>query len=314
MANSGVRVLRYWVFARGDIAPVFDGSTDRCTGLGPNWISHMQSIFDYAKEKGMMIYPSLMSFDWGRGPHTDIFTNDLAQQAFLQNAILPIATAFKDSSSIFAWDLCNEPEWIIRSEDGGEPCSGCTTFSLVQAKSLFSGMITTLRNAGVKQQISIGSACIKWLTERQLWNDLDIDFYDVHWYSWATQYYNLVNIKPSEEISPVKPIIIGEMQPNPLSDSFLQSGNWCDGNKCSDHTKIMYRLRELGYSGYLLWAWTDAGINCQAASVPHLNNFATKFPNPVICDSEENGDNSNSGENLMVNLVFDALTFAVCFW
>eukprot|EP00727_Mastigamoeba_balamuthi_P002650 m51a1_g12382 putative non-processive endoglucanase (409) ;mRNA; f:629972-631741 len=275
MKAKGVRVVRWWIFARSDILPYECWNGPIFTGLPDKYVDHLEQAVDFAKSIGLLVYPTLMSFDWGKGQHREIFTDAAARRAWIDNAVTPIVSRLRDNAGVFAWDLCNEPEWIVDDADGGEPCGDCARFRLADAKALFNGVIAVLRAKGARQPVSLGSASLKFLTQKPLWNDMDLDFWDFHWYSWATSWFNPLLLNASDAVSPSKPIVLGEVMPDPSQDSVLASpaNAWCRGRPCTDHGRIAARLSELGYSGYLPWAWTDQNF----LVVPHIRNHFLDF-------------------------------------
>eukprot|EP00727_Mastigamoeba_balamuthi_P002504 m51a1_g12250 hypothetical protein (501) ;mRNA; r:151687-153678 len=283
MRSKGARVVRWWIFATSDVIPSSCWSGSRFVALPPKYVDHIEEAVNYAKRCayrspiGLLVYPSLMSFDWGKGSrqHQEIFTDAQARQSWIDNAIAPIVERLKGNSGVFGWDLCNEPEWIIDGTDGGDPCSGCSKFRLAEVKALFNGVLAMIRAKGAKQPVSLGSASLKFLTQLKLWNDMDLDFWDFHWYSWATQWFNPLLQEASKAIIPAKPVIIGEVMPDPAQDAVLAKSDnrWCDGKACTDHGLLVTQLAKLGYSGYLPWAWTDPNF----VVAPHISNHFVVF-------------------------------------
>eukprot|EP00727_Mastigamoeba_balamuthi_P002599 m51a1_g12336 putative non-processive endoglucanase (355) ;mRNA; r:496348-497546 len=280
MKDKGVRVVRWWLFARSDVLPGECWSGSRFARLPYKYVDHIEESVNYAKSIGLLVYPALMSFDWGKGGHREIFTDAGARQSWIDNAIAPIVERLKNNAGVFAWDLCNEPEWIIDSADGGEPCSDCARFRMSDAKALFNGVLSVLRGKGARQPVSLGSASLKFLTQKRLWNDMALDFWDFHWYSWATPYFNPLLREASKVISPSKPVVIGEVMPNLAADPILSNGanRWCGGQTCTDHGRVVSKLADLGYSGYLPWAWTDSGFLVTPYIGNHFNDFNRVCP------------------------------------
>eukprot|EP00727_Mastigamoeba_balamuthi_P010041 m51a1_g566 putative non-processive endoglucanase (941) ;mRNA; f:505074-510552 len=259
------------------ILPASCWSGSHFVSLPPKYVDHIEEGVNYAKSIGLLVYPALMSFDWGRGQrgHTEIFTDPAARQSWIDNAVAPIVERLKGNAGVFGWDLMNEPEWIVDSTDGGDRCDDCARLRLADLKAFLNSEMATIRGKGAKQPISLGSASLKYLTQKRLWNDLDLDFWDFHWYSWATQWFNPLLQEASKAIVPSKPVIIGEVMPDPSQDSVLSNSanRWCDGQTCTDHGRLLARLAQLGYSGYMPWAWTDPNFVLE----PHIGNHFLMF-------------------------------------
>eukprot|EP00727_Mastigamoeba_balamuthi_P013003 m51a1_g8325 hypothetical protein (650) ;mRNA; r:149523-156217 len=282
MKNKGARVVRWWVFARSDVIPDTCWNSTKFSKLPSKFLDRVEKAVNYAKSIGLLVYPALMSFDWGKGNHLhpEIISDPEARQSWIDNAIAPLVQRLKSNSGVFAWDLWNEPEWIVATADGGEPGDGCRSFSLADVKALMNGVLSMMRAKGVKQPVSLGSASLKFFTQKKLWNDLDLDFWDFHWYSWATPYFNPLLIRASAAISPSKPIIIGEIMADPSQDSVLASAanTWCNGQVCTDHGRLIKRLAQLGYSGYMPWSWTDSSSPAASYIGSHFTEFASVCP------------------------------------
>eukprot|EP00727_Mastigamoeba_balamuthi_P006326 m51a1_g2313 hypothetical protein (1309) ;mRNA; f:473643-479426 len=281
--GRGARVIRWWIFASSDALPDTCWSGTQFAKLPDKYVDHIEEAFNYAKSIGLLVYPSLMSFDWGKGArhHQEIFTDAAARKSWVVNAVTPIIDRLKSNPAVFAWDLMNEPEWVIDSVDGGDPCDTCTKFRLSAVKALLNDVLAVLRAKGAKQPVSIGSASLKFLSQKKLWNDMSLDFWDFHWYSWATQYFNPLLVQASKAITPSKPVVIGEVMPDPSKDAVLASSanKWCDGKPCTDHGLLVAQLARLGYSGYLPWAWTDPNF----VLTPYIGNLFTSFKS--VCPS-----------------------------
>jgi hypothetical protein len=272
MASQGVHAVRWWVFPDGNTAPLWSGAQEgsTCTGLPTNWVTHMVEMADYAKSKNIRIYFCFTSFDWGYNGrswnHDDIFDNATIRKSFLDNAVKPILQALGTHEGVMGWDVINEPEWLIQSADGGDPNGSCESFSLANMRA-FAKDVADYVHLYAKQGVSVGSASMKWCGgQYQFWTGLGLDFYDFHWYDWATPYFNPFTTAPSA-LGLEKPCIIGEMMPNPQSASIAMT-----------HQQVLEKLYANGYAGYMPWAWNDSANDCKPYINPSFNNFEAAHP------------------------------------
>ena len=272
MAAEGVHALRWWVFPDACNVPLFDGTGEGslCTGLPTNWVNHMVEAADYAKAKNIRIYFCFTSFDWGYNGrawnHDDVFDNATVRRSFLDNAVKPILQALGTHEGVLGWDVINEPEWLISSADGGDPNNSCEAFSLVAMQQFVKDVVAYVHTYA-KQPVSVGSASMKWCGgQYQFWKGLGLDFYDFHWYDWATPYFNPLKTSPAD-LGLDKPCIIGEMMPNPGSSSLAMS-----------HQEVLEGLYANGYSGYMPWAWNDSSNDCKPYVTPSFTNFESVHP------------------------------------
>lgn len=272
MAAQGVRVVRWWVFPDGNVAPLWSGSGEGslCTGLPYKWVEHMVEMADYAKTRDMRIYFCFTSFDWGYNDrswnHDDIFDNVTVRKSFLENAVKPILQALGNHEGVMGWDVINEPEWLISGADGGDPNEKCEYFSLAQMREFVKDVVNYVHTYA-KQPVSVGSASMKWCGgQYQFWTGLGLDFYDFHWWDWATPWFNPLKTAPAD-LGLDKPCIIGEMMSNPAGASLQMT-----------YEQVLEGLYANGYAGCLAWAWNDNANDCKPYIYPSYNNFVAKHP------------------------------------
>jgi len=283
MASQGVHAVRWWIFPDGCNVPVFSGTGkgSLCTGLPTDWVNNMETMVNYAYTKdNIRIYFTFISFDWcytGRAwAHDDIIDNATVRQSFLDNAVKPILQALGTNPGVMGWDVMNEPEWIVASADNGDPNGSCDNFPLATLKQYVSAMVSYVHTYAT-QGVSIGSASMKWCGgQYQFWTGMGFDFYDFHWYDWATPYFNPLITSPTA-LGLDKPCIIGEMMPDPDAASDI----------AMTHQQILEAIHANGYSGYLPWSWNDSANDCQPYINPSFLNFEAEYPdvNQVLASS-----------------------------
>ncbi|PJI07418.1 MULTISPECIES: dockerin type I domain-containing protein [Clostridium] len=291
MKSKGVNAVRWWVFCDSWAAPLFsDAKGGLCTGLPDKWVDHMEEAANYANSKNMKIYFTFTSFDVARTTnnfyHGNIIDDLKVRKSFIDNAVTPIVKQLGTNPGIMGWDVVNEPEWMISDTDGGAPNKELTTFSLSTLRSFVKDMVDCIHQYA-KQPVSVGSASLKWLGEQyDFWSGLNLDFYDFHWYDWATPWFNPLKTSVDQlKVKLGKPVILGEVMPDMQNSSVKES-----------HQQVLEQLAKNGYSGYMLWSWTDSKINCQNATAPDFANFTKAHPelnidktdNTLACDV--NGD------------------------
>ncbi|WP_234122454.1 glycoside hydrolase 5 family protein [Clostridium hydrogenum] len=293
MASQGVHAVRWWVFCDSWAAPLFS-STDGsgvCTGLPDKWIDHMIEATNYAKSKNMKIYYTFTSFDVAKTNkafyHGSIIDNLTVRKSFIDNAVTPIVKALGNNEGVMAWDVVNEPEWMISSNDGGNPGEAITGFSLSTVRSFVKDMVDCIHQYA-KQPVSVGSASMKWIGgQYNFWSGLNLDFYDFHWYDWATPWFNPLRTSAAA-LKLDRPVMIGEMMPDTMNSSLKMS-----------HEQVLEGLLKNGYSGYMLWAWTDSNTNCVGKTSPDFDEFVKNHPElPITATSGSyaKGDVNDDGK------------------
>ncbi len=267
MSTKGVRALRWWVFPDLAYGPIWSGANEGslCTGLPDKWVDHMKETCDYALSKNVKIYWTITSFDCARNDdsvdHDDIIDNPVVLQSFLDNAMKPILQKLGEHQGVMGWDIINEPEWIVNKADNGEPNGKGESFPLSAMRNYIKTTCAYIHQYA-KQPVSFGSANMKWLgAQYDLWDNLGLDFYDFHWYDWATPYFNPTKT-PASSLNLDKPVIIGEMMPDSKSSSLGMT-----------HKQVLDAIYKNGYAGYLLWSWNDGAYDCK----PYIGNDFIDF-------------------------------------
>lgn len=280
MNNQGVYAVRWWVFCNMYASPLFTSTDGKglCTGLPDKWVEHMKEITDYANSKKMKIYYTFTSFDVANKTnnfyHGTIITDSAIRKSFIDNAVVPIVKGLSDNPGVMGWDVINEPEWAISAKDNGgregDNVNKYNELSLSDVRSFVKDM-TDCIHTYTNQPVSVGSASMKWCgNQYNFWQGLGLDFYDFHWYDWATPWFNPLKIKASD-LKLDKPVIIGEMMPNlqASQDSTIKS---------MTHQQMLEGLIKNGYSGYLLWAWNDQNCSCLNQTKPSFDLFKKAHP------------------------------------
>lgn len=278
MASQGIHSVRWWVFCNMYASPLFTSTDGKgvCTGLPTKWVEHMKEITDYAYSKDMKIYYTFTSFDVATNTndfyHGTIIDDLDIRKSFIDNAVTPIVQGLGDNPGVMGWDIINEPEWVISNADHGEPNGKCTPYSLSTMRSFVKDMADCIHKYA-KQPVSVGSASMKWLGSQypNFWAGLGLDFYDFHWYDWATPYFNPLKITAAS-LNLDKPVIIGEMMPDLSSSKDSQISSMT-------HEQILEGILKNGYGGYMLWSWTDtSGFNCEGKTTPYFAEFKNLHP------------------------------------
>jgi hypothetical protein len=261
MQARGVRTLRWWIYTDFIEAPLWSGKGKdlRCTGMPENWVANFMKAAEAAQKRGIRLYPVFSSFDLGLHGFREVVRNPETRKSFIENAVRPILKAAGTSEAIFAWDVINEPEWLVQEKDNGAPNKNLTDgpVSLQELRDYIREMAAEI-HASAKQPVSVGSAGLKWSgLQFDFFSGLKLDFFDVHYYDWMTPYFD-ITLTPKSSLSKNaeyrnKPMMIGECIPKPLTQ-------YTGKNKPLDHTGFLRAIRKMGYCGYLPWAWNEKPV------------------------------------------------------
>lgn len=283
MKARGVRTLRWWVFTDFVASPLWEGEGPhrRCTGLPEGWVENFKKAVEAAHDRGIRLYPVLSSFDLGRKGFKEVVSDKTLRQSFIEKAVRPLLDAVGKNEGIFAWDIINEPEWLVRHEDGGDPNKELTNgpVSLVELRDYIATMAKEIK-ARAKQPVSVGSAGLKWCGwQYDFYSGLGLDFFDAHYYDWMTPWFDITTI-PKSTLAKMnaeygaKPVIVGESISQPETQ-------YTGKNKPLDHFKFLQALLNMGYAGYLPWAWDERPeLDCSKSIDPHLNRALKELKLP----------------------------------
>jgi hypothetical protein len=226
LAESGVQVLRWFLLCDGRAGIRFDRNAAPA-GLDDFVFRDMDAALGLAQEAGLQVMFVLMDFHWclpartvanvqagGRGA---LLRNKPARTRLLDVVIRPVLERYGRDSSVFAWDLFNEPEWV---DDAG--------------LRAFLGEGVTLARSCCRQPVTIGSAGAQW---RDRYRDLGVDFYQVHWYDPLDAHVELG--ASIESLGFDRPVILGEFPTR--------------GSRRSPQ-EILETARLAGYAGAFYWS------------------------------------------------------------
>jgi len=259
MKEKGVRTLRWWVYTDFVTAPLWEGEgvNRRCTGMPKGWVQNFMKAVEAAHARGIRLYPVFSSFDLGRKGFKEVVTDKAVRKSFIEKAVRPLLEAAGNNEGIFAWDIINEPEWLVRSQDGGDPNKELSNgpVKLSELRDYVKEMAQEIHKRA-KQPVSVGSAGLKWCGwQYDFYSGLKLDFFDVHYYDWMSPWFDITTTpktslnKFSSEYGS-KPIIVGESMAKPENE-------YTGKNKPMDHTRFLKEITKMGYVGYLPWAWNE---------------------------------------------------------
>ena len=283
MKSRGVRTLRWWIYTDFVSSPLWtgEGVNRRCVGLPKGWVANFMKVVEAAKARGIRLYPVFSSFDLGRKGFKEVVSVKTVRQSFIHNAVRPILKAAGQNQGIFAWDICNEPEWLVRKEDGGDPHKELSNgpITLAELRDYLKEMRAEIK-AGARQPVSVGSAGIKWCGwQFDFYSGLGLDFFDAHYYDWMTPWFDITGT-PKATLAKMnreygeKALIIGETMSRPESQ-------YTGKSDAKDHFKFMQAVMRMGYAGYLPWAWNEKpGWEIGTSIDPHFRRALKELKLP----------------------------------
>jgi hypothetical protein len=229
LVETGVNTVRWFLLCDGRAGIRF-ADNGRPLGLDDFVLRDLEAALDAARRRGVRIMFALLDFLWCApasivrgvqlGGRSDVFRLPEQREALLSNVLRPILERYGGEPTIYAWDVVNEPEWI-------------KSVSKDTVHGFLRDAIALVR-ASTAHPVTVGSAGVRW---RDFYKDLDVDFYQVHW-------YDSLKHQPSLETSVDRlgfdrPVLLGEF---PTRGSRKHA------------SEILAAARAAGYAGAFYWS------------------------------------------------------------
>ncbi len=248
MATHGIHVTRWWLFGDGRASPEFD-DTGRVTGFDQHFYQDMDAALDLLKKHNIHVVFVLFDFDIaGRdttpgngvqeGGHVGLISDLQLRQSFLDKALIPIIEKYGTHPNILAWEVINEPEWVMNIPDGDtESRLNLDKVSPETMKDFAKSVVDVIHSKQPSAMVTLGSAKRKWMTQYWVNNELKLNFYQYHYYDYMES-EDPFDV-PYSDLRLDKPVIVGEFP-----------------SKGSIHTltEFLDTFLNKGYSG--AWAWS----------------------------------------------------------
>jgi hypothetical protein len=275
MRDHGVNAVRWWLLPDFRSEAVVFSAEGAPQGLGGTVTDDITKALEIAARYDVYLIFSLFSFDAFRPTREErgasvrglspIIRSPALRRELIEKVLRPIAKTVASSpyaGRLAAWDLMNEPEWVITgtSQYGDpdfEPRKDVDPVTHAELETFLREVLTMLRTES-KAQVTVGSAAVKW---KHAWSKLDLDFREFHVYEWVNDYFPYTR-SPAEWGLADKPLVMGEFpirgfkpterNPNAVPTSQLLQSFYADG-----------------YAGALAWDFSGG-----ADALPVLRDFS----------------------------------------
>lgn len=298
--DYGVNVIRLWIHCDGRSSPEFDvnGFT---TGFDTDFFIDLDDCFRRGKAHNVMIMPCIWSFDMCKdftesagpfaGHHEDLLNDDAKMKSYIDNAWIPLVERYKDQCNLFAWEVCNEPEWALdRSRYQDTLWSYRSDYIVpIERMQKLTGWMAAEVHKRTDKLVTTGSAAIRWNSDvapavGNIWSDKALqaatnnmegaylDFYQVHYYDYMVPLdADLYDTTKSVDYWKIdKPIIIGETP--------------ADSAKAKIHKvdEVIQLAKKNGFAGIMYWSYNGYdGIGGWKDFREVLKSFKDENPNWV---------------------------------
>ncbi len=288
ISSAGGNCIRWWLHTDGTSSPYF--LNDSVTYITDNELLAMFKGLDMAYERGMGIIMCLWSFDMLRSNkpaaikyrNSLMLTDSVYMQAYINNALIPILETVGDHPAVICWEIFNEPEGMTPVGGWGDvddvPITAVQTFINRTAGAIHRNTTGAKVSNGCWSFYAgtdAGSGNYNYYTDERLiaeGGDPDgyLDFYMVHYYSWAGTVRSPFH-HPASYWALDKPLVIAEFE--------------ADGPYSGINTQAAYdSLYHNGYAGALSWQWYANEFGGLPAATPGINYITTDYPDDAIID------------------------------
>lgn len=240
--NIGFDVIRIWLMESAEGLILDDAHI--ITGLDSTFLRNLDDLVNRAYNEGLKLYLCLTD-KWmvdcnTPSPLPSPLRDPRQKDAYLERAVKPIARKFKQTETIFAFDIFNEIESEIKAEALAN--EELMRQEIEHARAFIRRNVEAIKGEDLHRQVSAGSGCHGWAPiQAGHYNDLGLDWLDFHAYNDAGTLpdINTLNIG--------KPLIVGEF-----------------GQCTREENDIIHRdsiraflqnATSKGYAGCFLWAY-----------------------------------------------------------
>jgi hypothetical protein len=309
----GITVVRWWVLAGGVNYPVGQrietiatpvrswlgkqtawqlASNVALPSLPEGFLSDFARLCQAATNAGVSLLPSLLSFEWfdrvrgaSRGRAPLVFGREgepyrLAIDRFLDAVLDPLlATSRSHRHAIYAWEVVNEPDWVVR----GGPLNLSVHKSVApwHMGALLFLASQRIMHAGFRATVGFKQANPGWV-QPYFWDFLKRAEERGSYVHQLHHYPTLVSDRTLAQAqkSPIRAVLVGEF---PTGDArALTNERWADpGLREQDPEQYLARrlelIRQKGYGGAFLWASEPAWIKARRVA-----NGGEREPDPRV--------------------------------
>jgi hypothetical protein len=237
LADAGARVVRWFLLCDGRAGLKFD-DTGTVRGLDDRVFPDLDAAIDLLRRTGLTAIFVVLDFTWfaaartvdrvRTGGRTGVVADEGRRAQLLEHALAPILGHCGGVEEILAWDVLNEPDWIVsRLPRPRRRITLETLRALVRE-------VSCLVHECTAHLATVGTARPAML--RRL-AGLGLDFYQVHWYDKVSCRFPLERHVSALEAD--RPVVLGE---------FPTRG-------CPRSVRSMMEVaRKSGYAGALAWS------------------------------------------------------------
>lgn len=236
----GVKVIRWFLFGDGRSGIKFNRQ-GFVTGIDELVIPDIEAAIEIARRHDIQIVFVLADFTmfsdeartvvrpWG----SSALVNDAAKRrSLIEKAFRPVVKHFAQEKQILAWEVINEPEWVMSIRRLPHPKKGeVASADMVK----FVTDTTAMIHKSATQMVTLGSASRWWVT---IWANCGLDFLQFHYYPMVET--QAVMRIPKSVLMVDVPVIVGEFP---------------SANTKYSLTQHLDAFADAGYDGAWVWSY-----------------------------------------------------------
>jgi hypothetical protein len=244
LTSSDWSLVRFFAFSDGRAAPSFDAG-GHVVGLDDAFWRDFDVLVETAEKQRVSLVPVLLDYGWCARPrdvsgvqlggHADVIRDPAKRETFFTRALRPLLERYADHPAIYAWDVCNEPEWIV-AEIPEAFRQDHEVVTLDEMRSFVRLCAEHVHRSTRTHLVTLGSARRKWVN---MWTGCGLDVYQFHWYN-DHRREEPFPWRPYDELGLDKPCLVGEVPTR--------------GTRIS-RDQFLAAAQQGGYSGLLFWSY-----------------------------------------------------------
>ncbi|XP_055894957.1 mannan endo-1,4-beta-mannosidase-like [Biomphalaria glabrata] len=296
--DAGGNSMRLWIHIQAETTPAFN-SSGMVIGLDTKgtFLSEFIELLNLGQKYDILITPCLWNAAVNQDAHNrldGLLRDPVKLQSYIDNALIPWATAVKGHPALGSWDIMNEPEGMLNPEIvHADPCFDTTAlkysgagwagkkYNYEQFLRFLNWQAAAIKQIDPKYLVSVGVSNPRFNTDK--FGDVDhysdsclikaggkptgvMDFYQFHSYSWEGKFVKespFLNNFTEYVVS--KPILVGEFNEQDGGGmTIVQMFDWTYNH---------------GYAG--AWSWDFVGHPEQGNGIRHIKDLTTNGVIPI---------------------------------
>jgi len=242
-----INCTRVWITCSGDSRSLEINSAGFISGVSDAFWEDVDSLMSIAQQNEIYLMIALISFDHSKpgNPNAqkwlNMYKDSSNRQSFVDNYAIPFVERYKDNPYFFAIDVGNELEWAWEIH-------GAASNNVIDLVDRVTDAVHENSEILVCQGWGTGPKYNSTLYEGNYLAEVDVDFYNLHYYDWQNQWFSNPFVKtPSYYQINTKPCIIGEAPAKGVSGFSAQ--------------RCYQKCFENGWQGLMVWTSNGVDIN-----------------------------------------------------